>query len=470
MYEKTLTKIKMQQVSFMVSAGFVIFLSFNGIYVIDSRVLIIVHFIKNIMSTSEKSKTKNPVIHNTHAHCFTLDHVPDRFAKGYFPIPIRISWLRKSGILKWLVKNVPKLRKSDHDIAERLINLVKFGQPKFQRAIIDKLTQFYPRDSKYVFLTMDMKYMNAGEPKTDIYKQLKELAEIKKDEKYAERIFPFIFADPRRLEDDKDYFNIFKDYLTQKVFQGIKIYPALGYWPFDKRLMNVYMFAAENNIPVMTHCSKGVVHDRGPKMFENHPVKTGSVLSGTKAKDYTVHFTNPVNYECLLNPDILSGYWGITKAEAEKISKLKICLGHFGGSEEWHKYLHNPWLAGKDISYEGYPALEKKNWSFDINTKEGHFSWFSIICQLILKYDNVFADVSYMLSKQEYHSMLKVILESSEKIRRRVLFGSDYYVVAQTGSERELSFNLRGYLGEDLFKQIAETNPREYLSSDITKC
>lgn len=422
------------------------------------------------MRHSEKNETKNPVIYNTHAHCFTLDHVPDMFAKGYLPIPVRISWLRRSGILKWLVKNVPKLRKSDHDIAERLINLVKFGQPKYQKTIIDKLSQFYPSDSKYVFLTMDMKYMNAGEPKTDIYKQLEELAEIKKDKKYAERIFPFIFTDPRRLEADKDYFDIFKDYLTQKGFQGIKIYPALGYWPFDKRLMDVYLFASENNIPVMAHCSKGVVHDRGPKLFEKHPIKTESILKGKKAKDYTVHFTNPVNYECLLNPDILSGYWGITKVMAEKISKLKICMGHFGGSEEWENYLHNPWIADKDISYEGYPALEKSYWSFDFDTKESHFSWFSIICQLILKYDKVFADVSYMLNIQEYHPMLKVILESSEKIRRRVLFGSDYYVVAQTASERKLSFNLRGYLGEVLFKQIAETNPREFLSSELNKC
>lgn len=145
-------------------------------------------------------------------------------------------------------------------------------------------------------------------------------------------------------------------------------------------------------------------------------------------------------------------------------------MGHFGGCEEWENYLHNPWVADKDISYEGYPALEKRHWSFDIKTKEGQFSWFSIICQLIMKYENVYADVSYMLNKQEYHPMLKTILESSEQIRRRVLFGTDYYVVAQTGSERELSFNLRGYLGEDLFKQIAETNPREYLCSKITKC
>ena len=88
------------------------------------------------MSTIAKNKTKNPVIHNTHAHCFTLDHVPNKFAKGYFPIPVRISWLRNSGILEWLVRKIPKLFKSDHDIAERMINLVKFGQPKFQSVII----------------------------------------------------------------------------------------------------------------------------------------------------------------------------------------------------------------------------------------------------------------------------------------------------------------------------------------------
>jgi hypothetical protein len=49
-------------------------------------------------------------------------------------------------------------------------------------------------------------------------------------------------------------------------------------------------------------------------------------------------------------------------------------------------------------------------------------------------------------------------------VRERVLFGSDYYMVERESvSEKEASLLLRSRLGEDLYKQIAHTNPIEYL-------
>jgi predicted TIM-barrel fold metal-dependent hydrolase len=49
-------------------------------------------------------------------------------------------------------------------------------------------------------------------------------------------------------------------------------------------------------------------------------------------------------------------------------------------------------------------------------------------------------------------------------VRTHVLFGSDYYMVTQERmSEKEVSVMLRSRLGEELYKQIAYTNPREFL-------
>ena len=59
--------------------------------------------------------------------------------------------------------------------------------------------------------------------------------------------------------------------------------------------------------------------------------------------------------------------------------------------------------------------------------------------------------------------LLLVLLEN-KKIRERVLFGSDYYMMERVKSqEREMAIKIRSRLGPELFKQIAETNPKRYL-------
>jgi hypothetical protein len=49
-------------------------------------------------------------------------------------------------------------------------------------------------------------------------------------------------------------------------------------------------------------------------------------------------------------------------------------------------------------------------------------------------------------------------------IRKRVLFGSDFYMSRREQiTEKELSIMLRSRLGEELFFQIANVNPKKYL-------
>jgi predicted TIM-barrel fold metal-dependent hydrolase len=410
--------------------------------------------------------TKNTII-NCHAHCFTLDHAPDYFAKNYFPV--KLSWLKRSRILNWFVRNAAGFMKESGDMLERLSNLLTYGNHPQQEDIIKKLLSYYPVGSKFVLLTMDMDYMAAGKPKKHYIQQLHELASVKQKEPFRDIIYPFIFADPRRIVEQPNYLAIMEEYIKSGVFQGIKFYPALGYWPFDKALRPVYEMALAYDVPLLYHCAKGIVHYRGKKQYTTHPFDDRLVLPSTKPKEFTAHFTHPVNFECLLNEDMLSRLWAISKAEASKFSRLKICIGHHGGDDEWDRYLQYPWYRDVARQDSQYQSLQPENWSFEIGPREGQYSWFSIICDLMKKYPNVYSDVSYTLYKDSCYPLLKVMLENDDDLSEKLLFGTDFYVVSKAASEREFSINLRGYLGEKLFWKLADKNPKRYLSNAVVK-
>jgi hypothetical protein len=57
---------------------------------------------------------------------------------------------------------------------------------------------------------MDMEYMGAGYPSEDFLVQLKDLKAIKQRPEWTEKIFPFVFADPRRV----NITALVKEYLT----------------------------------------------------------------------------------------------------------------------------------------------------------------------------------------------------------------------------------------------------------------
>jgi predicted TIM-barrel fold metal-dependent hydrolase len=293
--------------------------------------------------------------------------------------------------------------------------------------------------------------------------------------KYEELIYPFIFVDPRRLTDEDDSAALkgapFSDYVKEKIadttFAGIKIYPALGYWPFCKDMKEVFNFAVENNIPLLSHCSGGPVYYRGRKKDKNHPIYSDIKLEGCLNSTFTRHYSNPLNYHMLMDKTILQKYWG---EDTPDYSKLKICLGHFGGLDDWMNYLQNPWLAPVSLTEnpDSFPALDEANWCFKRRRKVGGYTWFSIICSLITKYENIYTDISSTLHDERTYPLLKVLLETDEKLRKRILFGTDFYMVSLARSEKEFSIGLRGYLGEELFHQIAYKNVESFLSSKFS--
>jgi predicted TIM-barrel fold metal-dependent hydrolase len=294
---------------------------------------------------------------------------------------------------------------------------MNIGNKESQSEIFDFLKKFYPEDAKFVVLSMDMEYMEAGKVTRSFIQQLNELSQIKKT--YSDQFFPFICADPRR----PDIAEIVKKYIEEHGFQGIKIYPPLGYYPFDERLYPIFKYAEANTLPIISHCSPPVVYYRGKikKEMLVHP-KNHRKLEKRSNREFAKSLADPENYVYLL----------------KDFPNLKVCLAHFGGESEWKKYLLTPWDR----------SMEK--------------CWFSSIRELIKTYPNVYADISYTMHSPELHSLLKVVLED-QKVRSKILFGSDFYMVELDVSERSFSINLRAYLGEEDYRQIAELNPREFL-------
>lgn len=417
-------------------------------------------------------------------------------------------------LLFWIARSLFKfLRvlpgKQSMELIQRYLNIGRYSFYQTQKGIFQKLVAQYPNGTEFVVLQMDMEFMDAGKPKVDFYKQLEELTQIKANPRYRDLIHPFIFVDPRRISKDPDFFRYhleegkiildectIKTHIEDRSFSGFKIYPALGYYCFDERLLVLWKYAEQNSIPVMTHCIRGTIFYRGKKekAWDYHPVfeqANGNrhfgklLLPEIKNVEFQVNFTHPLNYLCLLERSLLQKVIGNSQSDELKkvfgwssqglehgLEGLKICFAHFGGDDEWKRYF--------ELDRDNFSSQVVKNPDVGIRFLEdtkGHYSrgkiellwkhcdWYSIICSLMLQYDNIYSDISYISHDNAIHTLLKRTLQrENSKLRKRVLFGTDFYVVRNHKSEKQIMADTIGGLTEDEFDQIARINPRSFLS------
>jgi hypothetical protein len=174
------------------------------------------------------------------------------------------------------------------DFLARYVNIGRFAYYKDQYHILYKLENQYDKGTGFVLLPMDMEFMAAGKLQSEgkYEYQMEELFKIKCNEKH--HVYPFVFVDPRRKEvGQKAFFTwqedqgkvklkdcFIREYIEEKNFSGFKIYPALGYYPFDERLLPLWKYAADHAIPILTHAIRGTIYYRGRKLKEwgYHPV------------------------------------------------------------------------------------------------------------------------------------------------------------------------------------------------------
>jgi predicted TIM-barrel fold metal-dependent hydrolase len=353
------------------------------------------------------------MLYNCHIHTFKEEDVPRRF----LPLGLVRILASRTGfrIVGRALNYINPF--TDNDQYDRYVKFIKIGKLGSQQRIFEECQKFYPTNSKFVIMPMDMAYMGAGKVPRAYEDQLKELADLKKA--YPDYVIPFIHVDPRR----PGVLELVKKCVEEWGFRGIKIYPPLGYFPYDVGLYPVYQYSEANNLPVIAHGSPyNPVHFKG-SMSELKlllaKAKTNIDLGSSKRVNLCSNFTHPNNYKLVL----------------DKFPNLRICLAHFGSAYYWSKYLDEP----------GNPG-----------------NWFNILRGLIGQYPNLFTDISFTMYEREFFPLLKVLM-ADPILKKRVLFGSDYYMVETETNERRFGLELRAFLGEDDFKIIAVDNPVAFL-------
>lgn len=469
-------------------------------------------------------------------------------------VALAFLWSRFTRAVIWnALKTVSKPltylpKKETINFATRYFDIVELAKYERQATVYNKLYKMYPKNSKFVVLSMDMEFMGAGRPRPYV-EQLEEIySELinKGSNENYKNIIPFIFVDPRRVRCDngnytdltfwhwinvklKSFFNkkntsrtkfftwkfneqskkielkdcLLKRYLekespedTTRKFVGIKIYPALGYYPFDEDLLPLWLYCVQNNIPITTHCIIGTIFYRGrmKRKWFKHPVfqnDKGEKLDTYAETNYQLqrNFTHPLNYLALLEPSQLMsvldncrediqkifGYEPEKKVLARDLRKLKINLAHYGGVEQWTKYLNrdrDP--IGQEIietPERGIEFFQSQDGKKDKPNKPSWLwkraDWFSIISSLMLQYDNVYADISYILHNPKIKALLHNTLHN-DKLEKKILFGTDYYVVRNHKSEKELVSDLFMELSSRQMHYIADRNPKEFLKTKFT--
>lgn len=341
-------------------------------------------------------------ITNCHVHTFTTAHTP-----RYFPYKavVIFRWF------PWLIRALRRLSGllPGYSLYDRLVRLENFhsaGDRRTQAEIFGQLRRQYPAGTRFVVLPMDMAPIEHGPVERDIQDQHAELATLAQD--HPDAVIPFATVHPDR----PSAFDEFRQLVEDHDFRGLKLYTKLGYKPDHPKLKPVYGYCQDRNLPVMAHCSRGGISHK----------------SWGKPRCDSV--TAPLAWEPVLRD----------------FPKLRLCLAHFGGADDWRAYLNDGFDPDDPAERAG--------------------NWLSQICRMIndTKYPNLYTDISYTLFRfEEFAPLLRLLLEN-EKLRNRVLFGSDFYMSRQEHlSERAVSIRLRERIGEDFFRQIAEINPRVYL-------
>jgi len=348
---------------------------------------------------------------NTHLHSFKIEDVPNNIF-GFMTkvLKTKVGYFLFSRLLSELNPFSTK------DKFDRLVKVIKISKLGSQKSIIEENSKWYPDNTNFVILSMDMAFMGAGKVEREYYYQLNELYELTISNK---KIIPFIHIDPRRNE----YNELFKLFIISKGFKGVKLYPPLGIYPFDERLDTIYQYCQSGNLPIITHGSPlNPVHFKGSHKELVELLKGGILPIDWTKKDSELcaYFTHPLNYKKIL----------------EKYPTLRICIAHYGSMGEWERDLNNPG--------------DKNNWK-------------NIITKMLIEYPNFYTDISYTMSNKELWPAFKLLMITYPQIRNKVLFGDDYYMSEAECNTKQWSMEFRVYLGEELWDYLTNKNPNSFL-------
>ncbi len=367
---------------------------------------------------------------NVHTHIFNHKFIPDYPVN--MGIKVRVRTIVRYSFLLVILKIIAKIPFIPKAGLKRIISVASIGMGNTQLDVYKGLDDYYRSwgDMRFVVLPMDMEQMGGGESPSNYFTQLQEIVNIRQNSILERKILPFVFIDPRRPEflEAEDVLAFAKKYIEQHKFMGIKVYPALGYFPFDHRLDALWAWCQERGVPVVSHTIEGTMRYRetgaGNPTYYPRPgyARDFNTQQPTNADTWQRNFTDPRNWEFVL----------------EKYPALKVNLAHYGA---------------EDL---GQP---------------GDLEWYTHIRRIISEYINAYTDIAYILHNRNLFPVIYGDMQDAHA-GKKILFGTDYYVVQKTKTEDRLIADFRAYCreqdgtnAENTFRKMAVENPDRWLDS-----
>jgi predicted TIM-barrel fold metal-dependent hydrolase len=272
--------------------------------------------------------------------------------------------------------------------------------------------------------------------------QLRQIEELKNHPDYKDMVFPFLAIDPRRpgiAEYAKA--NVGKG----KLFAGIKLYCPNGYSPTDPLLFGengerggLYAWCEDNGIPVTAHNSDGGFATLSSSVVVNGLIQVNGKLH--ELKNELLKFSKKItDKDAIYERALTLNHPLIWRKVAEKYPKLLLNLAHFGGGRQLEAAMDFPDNKGL---------------------------WSNQIIDLI-KDDRytVYTDVSCFY---EFRAIEKLVNSAVyPKIRKRILYGSDYTLLLLFEDNFEENIRLFKEKFGNEFEVIARENPEEFLKNVI---
>ena len=415
--------------------------------------------------------------YNIHSHIFTMNNAPRRFLHLYLPDPVAdaIDKITNTKFGAWLVEKL--LSNFGGNGGKRYASFLQIGKSKNQLEVFEDLMKQYNDDEtmRFIALTMYMEKCGADVSASGYEGQIEEILAVKKQ--YPDRLMIFLGIDPRWKLTGPELRKTVEAYFEKKLeinagrsvypFTGLKVYPSTGFYSFDERLKETFEWAADNGVPVLSHCSylggiysndsgyiKGNLNPFDPYtgLYYTKPVYIKSKVSGifsnkdaTSNKNTCSYFMEPASYESLLE------YF-----HSRTGNPLKLCLAHFGGGNQISA------TVSSNLSKEEKDPYGVKN-----------RNWFLQVQDLLKAYKGLYTDISYALWDKEIHPILLAQLNDPE-YGGRILFGTDFFLTEREQPERETYNNfktaaiektLSNYNNIRAWDQIAGKNIATFLQS-----
>ncbi len=416
--------------------------------------------------------------YNIHTHSFTMKNAPTKFLELYLPAPIAklIDSITEVQAGSFIIQQL--LSRFGGNGGKRYASFLKIGKSKNQPAVFNELLKNYKDDPqiKLIGLTMNMEHCGAGDSVSGYEGQLQEVLEIKKN--YPDQLLLFLGVDPNWKSTGK----LIKDEVMKKFetkldvgagrkvypYVGLKIYPSMGFYPFDERLMETFIWAAENDVPVLSHCSYlGGIYNNTETHIDN------SLLSKDPYNGFSNYPSNGISYQyqrrigrwltgrqkSTNNLNKCSYYMepaafeSILRYFSQQPKPLKLCLAHFGGHNQLKDAITSPGISGS-VPY----GASGKN-------------WYQQILDLMKEYKSIYTDISYTLFDHNHHDdLLKEI--NHPVYGNQILFGTDFFMSEREKSEEEIYITFKKNAVKTLsgnaqtaWDKVAGTNIENFLRS-----